>query len=149
MDERRPQDFVRSAERRLRNASDICRLANPRVYDDIFLDMADVAMLVWSAGIDLVSTLMLLAGEASLGASTQRRRYLRERLDPAHPHLGLLVLWASLARLHNFQHNLDMPQPQFELDCGQSRRLFDELNKLLPVALQLPADAYGWLAEVG
>ena len=149
MNERRQQVFVRSAERRLRNASDVYRRSGAQLYDDALLDMADVAMLVWSAGIDIVSALMLLAAESRLGSSSRRRRYVREQLDTAHPNLRLLAYWLSLARLHNFQHNLDMSQAQFQLDCRLSGMLIKGLNGLLPMDLRLPPNAYAWLAEVG
>ena len=149
MPERLPEDFVRSAERRLRNASNVYVMASGQPYDEVFLEMADVAMLVWSAGIDTLSALMLLSGEPGLSTSSQRRRYVRQRLAPTYPHMRLLFLWTNLARLHNFQHNLDMPQSQFELDCRQSGRMIAELNGLLPAALRLRPDAYAWLGEVG
>ena len=148
MNERQPRVFVRSAERRLRNASGIHHRAIGQPHDDALLDMADVAMLVWSAGIDLLSALMLLDGETRLGPSTRRRQFVRERLHPSYPHLDLMVRWTGLARLHNFQHNLYMPRAQFELACRRSSRLIDELNRLLPPELRLSPDAYAWLAEV-
>ena len=69
-------------------------------------------------------------------------------MHPAYPHKGLLVGWRRFVRLHNFQHNLDMPEAQFKLACRRSHRLFDELNGLLPVNLRLSSDSYGWLSGV-
>ena len=40
-----------------------------------YIEMANVAMLAWSAGIDLISVHMLLNGERGLGSSASRRRY--------------------------------------------------------------------------
>jgi len=60
----------------------------------------------------------------------------------------LWVRWRHLARLHNFQHNLDMPQSQFEPACRGSGQLINELNELLPDDLRLPPESYGWLVRV-
>ena len=38
-------------------------------FADRYIELANVAMLVWSAGIDLISVHMLLNGETSLGTS--------------------------------------------------------------------------------
>ena len=149
MRERVPQAHIRSAHRRLSNAYDIYRQASDRRYDDAFLEFADVAMLVWSAGIDVISALMLLDGETTLSTSTQRRLYLRNTLDIAYPHLELRDGWRHLARLHNFQHNLDLPQAQFEAACRGSGKLIAELNELLPYELRLPSESYRWLVEAG
>ena len=144
-----PLDHLRSAQRRLSNAHDLYRQASGRQYDDAFLEFADVAMLVWSAGIDIISVLMLLDGQTNLGTSTNRRNYLKQNLDSAHPHLDLWGIWRQLARLHNFQHNLDMPQAEFESACHSSGQLINELNELLPDGFRLPPDTYTWLLTVG
>lgn len=144
-----PLDHLRSAQHRLGNAHDLYRQAIDRQYDDAFLEFADVAMLVWSAGIDVISALMLLDGQANLGTSTNRRNYLRQNLDLAHPHRDLWSSWRFLARLHNFQHNLDMPRAQFVPACQGSGQLIRELNELLPEGMRLPTEAYDWLLEAG
>lgn len=69
-------------------------------------------------------------------------------LHTAHPERGLRIGWRHLARLHNFQHNLDMPQTQFEAACRGSGRLITELNELLPEELRLPTQSYDWLLEI-
>ena len=143
-----PPDHLRSAERRLSNAHDLYRQASARQYAAAFLEFADVAMLVWSAGIDVISALMLLDGQTNLGTSTNRRNYLKQNLDFTHPHRDLWGRWHHLARLHNFQHNLDMPQAQFESACHGSGHLINELNELLPEGMRLPSYAYGWLVDV-
>lgn len=142
-----PPDHLRSAQRRLRNAHDLYRQASGRQYAAAFLEFADVAMLVWSAGIDVISALMLLDGQTNLGTSTNRRNYLRQNLDFAHPHRDLWGRWRYLARLHNFQHNLDMPQSQFEPACRGSGQLIFELNGLLPESLRLSPESYAWLVD--
>ena len=149
MAERVPLDHIRVAQRRLNNASDIYRQASGRQYEDAFPELADVAMLVWSAGVDIASALMRFDGESNLGTSSQRRRYVTGDLQSAHPEKGLRTGWSHLARLHNFQHNLDMPQAEFESACHGSGQLINELNGLLPDGLRLPPDAYAWLLTVG
>ena len=114
-----------------------------------YIEMANVAMLVWSAGIDLISVHMLLDGETNLGTSVSRRRYLRNRIEPANQTLRLEMGWKGIARLHGFQHNLHLSEAAFAATCHDSTLLFAGLNDLLPATLRLPPDAYAWLDEVG
>ena len=150
MSDRVAQDYIRSAQRRLDNAALWYRQAraNERWYDDAFLELADVGMLVWSAGIDVLSALMLIEGRTGLSDSGQRHRYLRAHLHGLYPEKELRVGWRHLSRLHNFQHNLDLPELRFVEACWQSSRLFNELNQLLPPALRLPPESYAWLRNV-
>ena len=147
MDRRVPGDYLRAARRRLNAAADIYRQSRTLHYDEAFLEFADVAMLVWSAGVDVTSALMLLDGRSALGTSARRREYLTQTLHAAYPDKVLRSGWRHLARMHNFQHNLDMPQEQFETACRGSGQLIFELNGLLPEGMRLPAGAYGWLIE--
>ena len=148
MDRRVPDDYLRAARRRLNAAAAIYRQSRVLHYDDAFLDYADIAMLVWSAGVDVTSALMLLDGRSALGTSTRRREYLTQTLHATYPDKELRSGWRHLARLHNFQHNLDMPQAQFESACHGSGHLINELNELLPEGMRLPPESYGWLIEV-
>ena len=109
--------------------------------------MANVAMLVRSAGIDVISVHMLLNGETGLGISVTRRRYLSNRILPPRRSRRLQAGWQALARLRNFQHNLDSSEAEFAANCRDSTQMFAGLNSLLPAPLRLPPDAYGWLAE--
>ncbi len=118
-------------------------------FSDRFVEMANVAMLVWSAGIDLISVHMLLNGDRGLGTSASRRRYLLNRIVPANGQLRLEIGWRGLLRLHNFQHNLDLSVAEFAANCRDSALFFEDLNGLLPARLRLESDAYGWLSEVG
>ena len=68
MPSRFPQDYLQSAQRRLTNAADLYRQTAARQYDDAFLELADVGMLVWSAGIDVLSALMARDGLRQAGA---------------------------------------------------------------------------------
>ena len=149
MAERTPGDHLRAAARRLGNAADIYLQVRNLRYDDAFLDYADTAMLVWSAGVDVTSALMLLDGRSALGTSARRREYLNQRLHTVYPEKELRSGWRHLARLHNFQHNLDMPQAQFESACRGSGQLINELNGLLPEDMRLPPESYVWLVKMG
>lgn len=150
MANRAAQDYLRSARRRLDNAAALYRQvkAGEQSYADAYLELADVGMLVWSAGIDLLSALMVEEGRVGLSTSGQRHRYLRDHLHQLYPERGLRVGWRHLSRLHNFQHNLDMTEFMFVHACQQSGILFYELNRLLPEARRLPDDAYAWLLNV-
>ena len=148
MADRIPEDYLQSARRRLDNAADLYRQASTRHYDDAFLELADVAMLIWSAGIDVLSVLMLLDGHTRLGTSSERHHYLRYGLHALYPQRDLRFAWSRLAMLHNFQHNLDLPEPQFITACHRSGQLIGELNGLLPANLRLPPESYTWLQNV-
>ena len=149
MADRVPHDHLRAAQRRLSNASYIYRRANALQHEDAFLEFADVAMLVWSAGVDVASALMRLDGRSDLGTSSRRWRYITGILHAAHPEKELRTGWRYLARLHNFQHNLDMPREQFETSCRGSGGLIVELNELLPDDLRLPSEPLDWLLSMG
>ena len=149
MAERAAPDFVRAAQRRLTSARVLYGGSRTERFEDAFLEMADVAMLVWSAGIDTISAHMRAHGESDLGTSARRRRYLRSNVEGSHSQVELRVGWGHLVRLHNFKHNMEMEQVQFEEDCRASGQFIQRLNQLLPPTLRLPSDAYAWLAEVG
>ncbi len=106
-------------------------------------------MLVWSAGIDLISVHMLLDGETNLGTSVTRRRYLMSQIVTAGWSVRLRIGWTGLSRLHSFQHNLDLSENEFAANCRVSADLFTYLNGLLPAPLRLEPADYGWMAEVG
>ena len=149
MPDRIAEDFVRAAEVRLRLAVDLYESDGGLRFLDRYIEMANVAMLAWSAGIDLISVHMRLNGETGLGTSASRRRYLLNRIVPARGQPQLEIGWRGLLRLHNFQHNLDLSEAEFSSNCRISATLFTGLSGLLPTPLRLPPDAYGWLAEVG
>ncbi len=142
------QDYVRSAQLHLDNAFGMYMQVRERQHDDIFLDLAYVASQIWGTGIALLSSIMLLDGVSNLGTSSSRHNYLRYTLDDRYPDLSLRANWPYLALLHNFQHNLDLPEAQFVGACNQSGVLIASLNGLLPTHLQLPDDSYLWLCDV-
>lgn len=144
-------DYVQSAERRLRNSGELRRQASGRSYEDTYLEMADVGMLLWSAGIDVISALMADAGVARMGSSSTRFVFLQELTGARYPLVRKpldAIGWPFLARMHNFQHNLDMSEYRFTIACLRCGRLFTVLNSLLPTSLQMPEDAYAWLLNV-
>lgn len=151
MPERTAAYYARAARLRLEKAAVFCRQLSAQPYADAYLDLADVGTLIWSAGVDLISALMLNGGESRLGSSTTRRRFLKEYLFNRFPTLRNAlntVGWTYLVRLHNFQHNLDLPEAEFGDACTYSRPFFATLNALLPPALRLPVAAYAWLSAV-
>ena len=83
--ERVPHDHLQAAQRRLNNAFDIYRRASNRRYEDAFLEFADVAMLVWSAGVDVASALMRLDDQSDLGTSSRYADGVRWRYEPISP----------------------------------------------------------------
>ena len=144
--ERDPADYLLMARRRLDQAADCQSAIQGKTYDAVFAELADLAMLVWSAGIDLLSALMRLDGYARLGDSNARRRFLYERLAARHPQMELQNRWPYLAQLHGFQHNADLSETRFRAACFEIAELFGALNALLPEPLRLPAASYAWLA---
>ena len=144
-------DYAQAARLRLEKAAAACRQSAEQPYAAAYLELADAATLVWGAGIDLISALMLTAGESGLGTSTTRRRFLKAYLSAQFPLLRNplnTIGWTYLVRLHNFQHNLDMTEAQFRDACEYSQLFFITLNIELPPALRLPPAAFTWLASV-
>ena len=148
MSERSPEDFVRAAQIRLELAASMYERARHLPFSAGNVEMANVAMFLWSAGIDMISAHMLLNGETRLGRSVSRRRYLVKQILSTDWPVQLQSGWSVLSRLHNFQHNLDMRETAFTTNCRESASFFARLSNLLPVHLRLPSDAYAWLADV-
>ena len=149
MPERSSEEFVRAAQIRLALAAGMYESFKGVHFGARYVEMSNVAMLIWSAGIDLISAHMLLNGETGLGTSSSRRRYLMRRILPANRSTELRIGWSVLSRLHNFQHNLDLSGIGFAVNCRDSAQFFADLNGLLPATLRLPPAAYVWLADVG
>ena len=148
MPERSTEDHIRSARRRLRAAAISYSEIRDREYSAKFLQLADVSALLWNAGIDVVSALMIGDGHDRLGTSRNRSRYVNQRLHDMNPELRLRITWRYFAMLHNFQHNLDLPQERFAISCQYTAELFGSLNGLLPDTLQLPRESFAWLYEI-
>lgn len=151
MPERVAADYARAAQLRLEKAAASCRQLAAQPYADSYLELADAATLIWSAGIDLISALMLTVGENRLGSLPTRRRFLKEYLSDRFPMFRNplnTIGWTYLVRLHNFQHNLDTAEDEFVAACKYSLLFFATLNALLPPPLRLPTAAYAWLPAV-
>ena len=142
------QDFVRSAQLHLDNAFGMYMQVRERQYEEVFIELAYVASQVWNTGIALLSAIMQSDDISRLGTSSLRHNYLRYTLNDRYPNLDLLNNWPYLALLHNFQHNLALPELRFVGACHQSAVLIASLNGLIPEHLRLPDDAFAWLHDV-
>ena len=149
MTERSPEAFVRAAQIRLALAASMYDRARLLPYSDQYVEMGNVAMLIWSAGVDMITAHMLWIGETNLGTSARRRRHLMYRVAPTNRPMRLQAGWSGLSGLHNFQHNYSLSEIQFTANCHDSVLVFAGVNSLLPAPLRLSPDAYAWLAEVG
>ena len=102
-------------------------------------ELAQAASLVWDAAIDLVSALALLDGVALTGRSSDMSDYAKRHLSDVY------LYWKGPAKLHNFQHKPDHPEPGFRQACLEARRALSLLSQRLPATLQLPAECWEWL----
>ena len=133
-------DYVGFAESRLTRARSRFDLTAPQSYPARRGELAQIASLVWDATIDLVSALALLNGVALTGRSSDMSDYAKRQLSDAYVH------WPGPARLHNFQHKPNHPEPGFQLACRRAGSVLSRLNQRLPPRLQLPAASWEWLA---
>ena len=133
-------DYAGFAESRLTRAHRRFDLTMSQSYAERRGELAQIASLVWDATIDLVSALALLNGVALTGRSSDMSDYAKRRLSDAYVH------WPGPARLHNFQHKPNHPEPAFQLACLETSSVLSQLNQQLPPRLQLPADCWEWLA---
>ena len=136
-----PERYAGYAASRLMEAGARYRRIAAQDYADNLGELAKIASLTWDAAMDILSALALLDGERLTGRSTWLYRYA-ERALPVETGL----YWRYLARLHNFQHKPDHPEPAFRQACLYTGILLQLLNDRLPAALQLPATSRGWLA---
>ena len=98
-------DYAGFAESRLTRARRRFDLTASQSYAERRGELAQIASLVWDATIDMVSALALLIGVALTGRSSDMTDYAKRRLPDAY------VDWPGPARLHNFQHKPDHPEP--------------------------------------
>ena len=96
---------------------------------------------MWDATIDMVSALALLNGVALTGRSSEMSDYAKRRLPDAY------MDWPGPARLHNFQHKPNHPEPRFQLACRRAGSVLSLLNQQLPAHLQLTSECWEWLAS--
>ena len=110
----------------------------------------NIAMLVWSAAVDIGSSLMVQEVQRlPNGKSSDITNYISRSIDSNFPELGLRLLWRDLVRLHNIQHRADHQTSRFKGYCRTSREVFATINQLLIPASQLSPKSYDWLVTVG
>ena len=136
-----PQTYIGYARSRLAEAGVRYRNIPAQEFEANRGELAKIASLTWDAVIDVLSALALLDNITLSGRSTDLVRYVKEELpDP------IKSLWWAPAKLHNFQHKPDHPEPAFRAACHRTGALLQLLNDLLPAALQLPEPSRSWLA---
>ena len=110
----------------------------------------NIAMLVWSAAVDIGSSLMIQeARRLPSGKSSDITTYISRNVDSDFPELGLRLIWRDLIRLHNIQHRADHQASRFTGYCRTSREVFASINELLIPANRLTPTSYEWLVTVG
>ena len=133
-------DYAGFAESRLTRARRRFDLTASQSYAERRGELAQIASMVWDATIDLVSALALLDGVAVTGRSSDMTDYAKRRQPDAY------LDWPGPARLHNFQHKPNHPEPGFQSACLEASGVLSQLNQQLPPRLQLPAECWEWLA---
>ena len=136
-------------------ASEYCRFATSRLvegeykfreavalnYEDNIGEVAKVASLVWDAAIDMLSALALSNQVEVTGVSSDMRRYARRDFPEI-----VSQRWHHLARLHNFQHKPNLPEPQFRLELYYVGNMLELFNRRLPRQLRLPVSSFYWFS---
>ena len=133
-------DYAGFAESRLTRARRRFDLTTSQSYPARRGELAQIASLVWDASIDPVSALALLDSAALTGRSSDMSDYAKRRLPEVY------VDWSGPARLHNFQHKPNHPEPEFQSACLETSGVLSQLNLHLPARLQLPSECWEWLA---
>ena len=111
---------------------------------------SNIAMLVWSAAIDIGSCLMIQEElRIPRGYSTDITIFMTRRVGPKYPEIGLPGLWDDLVQLHNVQHRADHQSGRFSASCRNSHEAFATINQLLVPASRLASESYEWLRDVG
>ena len=136
-----PQTYIGYAQSRLAEAGARYRNIPAQEFESNRDELAKIASMTWDAVIDVLSALALLDNMTLSGRSTDLARYVKEELpDP------IKSLWWAPAKLHNFQHKPDHPEPDFRQAVHYTGIFLGLLNDRLPAALQLPEPSRGWLA---
>ena len=116
---------------------------------DADLVRSDIGMTIWSAAIDIGSTLLLQEnGTAPTGRSPEVTRFITKELDQNNQTLNLSVAWSILVQLHNIQHRARHQTSRFTTAATAARRSFAVLNHLLQTGHQIEPKSYSWLARV-
>ena len=136
-----PQRYIGYARSRLDEAGVRYRNIPAPEFEVNRGELAKIASLIWDAVIDVLSALALLDNQTLSGRSTDLVRYAKKELGRA-----ISAQWWAAAKLHNFQHKPDHPEPDFLEACHFTGILLQLLNDRLPAALQLPATSRDWMA---
>ena len=134
-------DYCRFATSRLVEGENKLREAAALSYDNNMGEVAKVASLVWDAAIDMLSALALLNQVDATGVSSDLRRYARRDFPEI-----VSQRWHHLARLHNFQHKPNLPEPQFRLELYYVGNMLELFNRRLPQQLRLPLSSFDWFS---
>ena len=110
----------------------------------------NIAMLVWSAAVDIGSSLMIQEDRRiPTGNSSEITTFITRTIAGRFPLLELSTLWRRLVWLHNIQHRADHQAVRFAVACRVSLEAFATINQLLIPANQLTPTSYEWLVTVG
>ena len=136
-----PQNYIGYAQSRLTEAGARYRNIPTQEFGANRGELAKIASLIWDAGIDVLSALTLLGNRTLSGRSTDLVQYAKNELGGE-----IRSQWWAPARLHNFQHKPDHPEPAFREAVHFTGILLQLLNDRLPAPLQLPEPSRSWLA---
>ena len=136
-----PQNYIGYARSRLDEAGARYRNIPAPEFEANRGELAKIASLIWDAVIDVLSALAMMDNKTLSGRSTDLVRYAKQELGDE-----ISGQWWAPAKLHNFQHKPDHPEPAFQEACHFTGILLQLLNDRLPAALQLPATSRNWLA---
>jgi hypothetical protein len=110
----------------------------------------NIAMLVWSAAVDLGSSLMIQEDQRiPTGNSGEITEYITRTMARRLPLLDLSTSWRRPVWLHNIQHRADHQAARFAIACRSSLEAFATINQLLNPVSRLTPTSYDWLATVG
>ena len=137
-----PQDYAGYCESRLTVARSRFDATASQLYAERRGELAQVASLIWDATIDLVSALALLNGVGLSGRSADMSDYAKRSLPDVYDY------WRGPARLHNFQHKPNRPEPDFRESCNDAGTALSMLNVELPAQLRIPANCWQWLVGI-
>ena len=135
-------DYAGFAESRLTRARRRFDLTASQSYAERRGELAQIASLVWDATIDMVPAIALLNGVSLTGRSSDMSDYAKRRLRDVYVH------WSGPARLHNFRHKPDHPEPGVQLACRRAGSALSQINRRLPAHLQPASECWEWLATL-
>ena len=136
-----PQNYIGYAQSRLAEAGARYRNIPAQEFEANRGELAKIASLIWDAVIDVLSALTLLDHRTLSGRSTDLVRYAKNELGGE-----IRSQWWAPARLHNFQHKPDHPEPAFREAVHYTGILLQLLNNRLPATLRLSEPSRSWLA---